>query len=494
MKAFAGCCFPGIFTLSLCLGLAFPVTSFAAQSWYVSPTGNDTNSGSPAQPFRQIRKALTKVHPGDRVLVADGNYLGFDLDSISGSNGAPITIQATGTNAVVLKTTDRSDNRDTIFINDSSYIVVDGLRSFGANRAALRIQSGDHVTVRNCVFGDNATWGILTGHSPDLLIENNECYNSATQHGIYVANSADRPVVRGNRCHDNFGSGIQLNADLNTPPGDGIITQALIENNLIYNNGRGGGGGLNLDGVQDSIIRNNLLYTNHASGIIFFRIDGAEGPRGNQILHNTIDQASDGRWALGIKSTTGTNYVRNNILLNRHSFRGGLQFSNIFDANNTDTDYNVLSVISTNDGNTALTLAQWKLLGHDSHSMTGSIATVFAGANAGNYLLKTNSPAVNAALSLGITNDFDGNLRPSGPAPDIGCYELSPLRLQLLRELNGDFRITVFGGAGATYQIESAPALAGWTPMATFLRSNRPIELTVPNTATQRFYRASWAP
>jgi len=79
----------------------------------------------------------------------------------------------------------------------SSYVVLDGLRSFNANRAAVRIDQADHVTVRNGVFGNNATWGIFTDFSDDLLLENNECYASGTQHGIYVSNSGDRPVQVG---------------------------------------------------------------------------------------------------------------------------------------------------------------------------------------------------------------------------------------------------------------------------------------------------------
>src|SRR5581483_4545268 len=168
--------------LMLAFAAAIPAI-FAAQTFYVAPTGSDTNSGSQASPLRQIQAAIPKLHPGDLVLVADGTYLGFDVDGVDGSNGAPITIQSLGTNAVVIVTTNRLDNRDTIFINDSAYVSIDGLRSFNANRAALRIEGGDHVTLRNCWFGNNATWGILTGHSPDLLIENNECYGSVTQHG-----------------------------------------------------------------------------------------------------------------------------------------------------------------------------------------------------------------------------------------------------------------------------------------------------------------------
>ena len=42
---------------------------------------------------------------------------------------------------------------------------------------------------------------------------------------------------------------------------DGIISGALVENNVIYNNGLGGGSGINCDGVQNSVIRNNLNGT-----------------------------------------------------------------------------------------------------------------------------------------------------------------------------------------------------------------------------------------
>ncbi len=184
-----------------------------AATYYVAPTGSDAGSCSSTAPCRQIRRGLALAGPGDTVLVADGDYLGFDVRDRDGSAASPITIRAAGTNARVLKTTDRSDNRDTIFVTYSSYVVIDGLRSFSANRAAVRVDASQHITIRNGVFGANATWGIFTDFSDDLLIENNECYGSVSQHGIYVSNSGDRPVVRGNRVHDNRASGIQLNAD-----------------------------------------------------------------------------------------------------------------------------------------------------------------------------------------------------------------------------------------------------------------------------------------
>ena len=479
--------------VTLIFAFVSALAGHAAQTFYVSPTGNDTNSGTMLQPFRQIRKGIAIAGPGDKILVGDGTYLGFDVSGKNGTSNAPITIRALGTNANVLVTTDRGDNRDTIFISFSSWIEVDGLRAFNANRAAVRVDESPHITVRNGVFGNNTTWGIFTDFSDDLLLENNECFGSVGQHGIYVSNSGDRPTVRGNRCHDNTGAGVQLNADVSQQPGDGIITGALLENNIIYNNGAGGGGAMNLDGVQDSVVRNNLLFNNHASGVICFKIDGAQGPRGMQILHNTIDMAADARWALSLLNTTGSNYVRNNILLARGSTRGGLRFVTNTDVNNTDSDYNVLNNVTPNDGNTRYTLAQWQALGHEPHSVTGTLTNLFIDDTIGNYHLATNAPALNIAQSISnAPADLEGSDRPFGAAPDIGCYEQHPLKLQLIPVGASQSVLQLIGGASRTYQLEASDSFSSWTNLASLLSSNQPLRYLDTNAPAfaRRFYRA----
>lgn len=394
-----------------------------AAVFHVSATGSDGNSGSAASPFRQIRRALMSAVPGDTILVGDGGYLGFDLAGKIGGASSVLTIRALGQGANVLPTSDRSDNRDTIHVSSSAWVVIEGLRAFNGNRASVRVNASHHVTIRNGVFGDNATWGIFTNHSDDLLLEGNVCFGSVAEHGIYVSNSGDRPVVRGNRSYGNRGAGIQLNADA-SQGGDGLITGAVIENNILSGNGAGGGGAINLDGVQDSIVRNNLLYDNHASGITNFQIDGAAGPRGMRILNNTIDQAADGRWAVLISETTGVNVVRNNILYNRHSFRGGLLFGDAADAAATDSDYNVMDWISTDNGASRISLAQWKTLGHDANSLSATLASLFVSPASADYHLSPGSPARDRGVALvDVPQDLEGRARPAGIAFDIGCYE-----------------------------------------------------------------------
>ena len=399
--------------------------------FYVSPSGNDANGCTFALPCRQIRKALTLVTPGATILVADGSYLGFDVNDVHGTAAAPITIKAKGTGAQVTVTTDRADNRDTIFVTFSSYIVIDGLRSSGANRAAVRVDQSPNVTIRNGVFGNNATWGIFTDFSDDLLLESNECFGSGTQHGIYVSNSGDRPIVRDNRSHDNAGGGIQLNADLSAG-GDGIITGALIEQNVIYNNGTAGGAARSTStACRTRSSGTTSSTTTTPPGSSNFQIDGAQGPQGMQILHNTIDMA-----------------VGRPMGAAHHGTRRA--------PTSSGTTSSTTSTPSAAGSPTAapadVDQHRQRLQHHGPRDARRRRQRVHAGAMAGpgaraalvqrdtclplgrppraDYHLKAGSPAIDKGPALAnATGDMDRNVRPWGAASDIGADEVVPANL-----------------------------------------------------------------
>ncbi len=410
----------------LCLvvsGIVVSAAGAAAMTVYVSPSGSDSGDGSSARPYRQIRRALAAAPPGLTVLVADGEYLGFTLEDVHGAAGAPITVRALGQNAVVVPTTDRSYNLDNIVVNYSSWISLDGLRSAGAGRAGVRVTVSPHVTVRNGVYGNNARWGIFTGYSDDLLIEGNECFGSRTEHGIYVSNAGDRPVVRGNWVHDNNAAGIQFNSETDDGS-DGLISGAVIENNVVYRNGAAGGAGLALYALQESVVRNNLLWGNHASGIVFWQGDGALGPRDVQVVHNTVDMPADAKWALHFSDTAGPNLVRNNILLCRQGWRGGLRYTTAGDVANVDSDYNLIDRVSDDDGEEMMPLADWRARGHEAHSVTASPDTLWLNPATGDYHLRNGAAAVDRGQQVaGVLVDLEGRVRPAGNAVDLGAFE-----------------------------------------------------------------------
>ncbi len=393
---------------------------------YVSPTGDDTATGSSTAPWKTLQRAVQNARAGDLIIARPGRYAGFVMGWDGPQNGTqtnPITVQAEP-GAIIESRNART--ADGINLEGASYIVIDGFTVTNGGtitRAGIRSVTNQGVVIRNNQIDSMGRWGILTGFSNNILIENNVTSRSQAEHGIYVSNACVNPIVRNNQVWGNAGNGIHMNGDL-SQGGNGLITNALVEKNLIYDNGRTGGSGINGDGVQNSKIINNVLYNNHASGISLYRIDGADGARNNLVANNTVLMASDGRWALNIQNGSTGNTVINNILYNAHSFRGSLDIS-ADSLPGFASDYNVVMERFAVDGGSVQTLSQWtQRSGQDQHSVVAAPASLFLNAAANDYHLTGTSPARDAGTTRAeVRNDRDGIGRPIGPAFDIGAYE-----------------------------------------------------------------------
>ena len=403
-----------------------------AATYYVAPNGNNNNPGTAIQPWATLQKAVDAVAPGDVIIVRAGTYAGCRIGK-SGIANSPITLKAdAGARPLINSLASTNRHQSLIEIENFdlrvSYWVIDGFEISGAPRHGVDIRNADYITVQNCFSHNNGSTsvrgdGIFLGFSERPTLQFNELsFNS--EHGLYHSNSADYPTIRGNRLHHNTNAGIHINGDL-SQGGDGVISFGLIEKNVIWENGAGGGSGINCDGLSDSVIRNNLLFANRASGISLYAIDAAAGASRNQVLHNTIIQAASGRWCLnipasdGIASPTG-NIVKNNIFIHPGT-RGSVT---TYSASALQSDYNiVVNRFSQDDGNTFITLSAWQAAGQDQHSIVSTPETLFVDVANNNYRLKTGSPALNAGTTSNVTEDADGVPRPQGAAADIGCYE-----------------------------------------------------------------------
>jgi hypothetical protein len=60
--------------LTMALGLAWPVASGFASTYYVAPNGADTNSGGSNSPYATITRAQTAAAAGDTVYLRGGTY------------------------------------------------------------------------------------------------------------------------------------------------------------------------------------------------------------------------------------------------------------------------------------------------------------------------------------------------------------------------------------------------------------------------------------
>jgi hypothetical protein len=366
------------------------------------------------------------VAAGDTVWINPGVYAGGVTVTTSGTSTDPITFRANGAGVVIEGS---GGERDAFFIDQADYIIVDGLTIQHAQRAGVRISLSDHVTVRNCTLADNGTWGLFTDFSDYTTVEDCGSYGAVLEHGIYISNSSDYPTIRRNRLHHNRNCGLHMNGDISMG-GDGVISFGLVEGNTIYENGLGGGSGINMDGVTHTLVRNNLLYSNHASGVSLYQIDGGSGAHHNQVYNNTILMAADGRWAINIPNASGTdNSLANNILYNAHPWRGSISLASP-SLSGFSSDYNVvMERFSADDGDTRLDLAEWQALGYDLHSLVATPEQLFVNPTGADYHLKPGSPAIDAGVLLNeVTQDLEGQPRPQGSAYDIGAYE----RVQVL--------------------------------------------------------------
>jgi len=325
-------------------GTGTTVTPGKNTTYVVAPSGNDTNPGTAELPFATLQKAADVAGAGDTVVAKPGEYAGFNVEDKNGTAEAPIVFRGeTGAKVTRPGPTAKKPPVNTasksfdwprwphgITVQRASYVVIEGFEVTGMpgeeregakllhrGGAGIRLEATRHVTVRKNNSHDNGRWAIFGGFCDDAVVEENTAAGSKLEHGIYLSNSGDRPVIRKNKVFGNLASGIQINADNNFDSDeykafamvDGVTTGARIEENEIRDNGRGGGAAINLDGVSDSTIRGNTLTNNHATGIALFQENGATGSRNNTVTENTIDMAADARWAIqmvGCQDISGT--------------------------------------------------------------------------------------------------------------------------------------------------------------------------------------------
>jgi hypothetical protein len=413
-----------VFVLS-CLLATLPVS---AATYYIAPppAGDDGHPGTLVQPWATLQRAAGQVRPGDTVHVRDGHYAGGHFTR-SGTAAEPIVLAAYPGETPVINA-NNPVTIDGINLEGASHMVVEGFTVIETDRAGIRAVECENVVIRRNRADLNTRWGIFTGFCDDLLIEHNETSRSTDEHGIYVSNSGDRPVIRNNLIWGNNANGIHMNGDASAG-GDGIISHALVENNIIFDNGSAGGSGINCDGVQDSLIRNNLIHSSRAGGISLYRIDGGGPSSGNRVLNNTVlTSSSTGRWALNIRDGAVDTTVRNNILWTDHGFRGSISLG-ADSLPGLSSDRNaVMDRFSTDAGNSRITLAQWRAAtGQDQQSFISTPAALFADAGADDYRLADGSPAVDAGETRAdVPRDLAGKPRPHGTSHDIGAYEQMP--------------------------------------------------------------------
>jgi len=398
----------------------------ASNTYYVSPSGNDTNPGSLEQPWKTPQKAGSTAVAGDTVIFRGGIYYGQLIPQNSGNltNGW-ITFKAYPEEEPIII----NDNywSKGIFIDSVNFIEINGITAVaaGSNGPGIGITNAHHIRILNCVARDSATSGIATTYGIDYItIEGNRVYGNSNigqynGSGISIwqaggLNYDNQPgyhiIIRNNLIYDNRnltvtptdGNGIILdNNDLGGTP-DLQNPNTLIANNVIF--GNGGGCIVMLNSSNADILHNTCYHnveteriSNNCNGEITLRRSYSYSSAINIQVYNNLVYGKGGTCNDGSSQA----YVFRIICSN-----GCPQFS---------SDYNLWY-----NGDVD------QLGPHDiiANPMFQSLSLDPTEAD---FTLLSNSPAIESGsdqFEMEVSRDFLGTPRPWGDGFDMGAYEI----------------------------------------------------------------------
>ncbi len=432
--------------IPLCLlWLAGPPALYG-RTLFLSPTGDDSVAVAHGAELRTLKHAVGCLAPGDTLIVREGTYQGGVWITVAATGEAPVLIRGESLEAVI---SGSGSQVDALRVQEASYVTIDRLTVRQATRAGLGVRFSNHIRVTRSRFADNGTWGIFTSFADDIHFEGNECCGSIEQHGIYHSNSGDRFVIRGNLVHHNAGNGIHLNGDPEIPGGDGVLNFGLVEDNIIYENGKLGGGAINMTHVHDILVRNNLIYNNYANAFTVYQDTGTfeQGSKRVVIMGNTVYfQPNTGRCNINIQTTSQKVLAAGNIFVSGGR-RGNLQVESDH-LESIVSDYNILwgvgDTCSLERKDNIYNLHYWRsLTGNEVHSVVAD--PDFLDIENSDFRPAESSPAVDGGMPLDSVKavlerlggfewmqalldslpdeDIRTSKRPRGAGPDAGAYE-----------------------------------------------------------------------
>lgn len=449
-----------------------------AANYYVATTGNDTNAGTEAAPFKTIQKAANTANAGDTVYIRGGTYSGVVLVSKSGTAGNPITFTNYPGETPVLDATGKTsaDYWNGIFTirgtatNKTRYVRVSGLKvqnNTSSNGFGISCYDCADVEIRNNKTYNTRLSGIVVGYGDRVVVDGNDiekANNGGEHENLSVLRESSFVTVTNNVVHDNGndaggGEGIDIKQGShdvlvqgNTVYNNtkvGIYVDAwnkhtyniLIDRNKVYGIGKSAitlgsecGGPL-----RNVTISNNLVYNNTRHGVNIgiwgdmFGQCGSPAPtpgniNGVKIVNNTIV----GNGQVGINYTRdagvpvhpefGNIYIANNLIHdNGHKT---LNFAGCPISNNGNADVASHYTIENNllNGPSGKPRCDWgsEMLGVNPVLAAPQLAS------ATDFHLTANSPAIDAGTATNAPDhDYDGLIRPMNGVWDIGAYEFS---------------------------------------------------------------------
>jgi hypothetical protein len=178
-----------------------------ANTFYISPTGNDAASGrSPAQAWATFDRAWQGIYPGDTLILLDGIYYQrLNPNRRNGEPGNPITIKALNDGQAII---DGQYQRVPLKLGNTwpgpigNYFVIEGIVARNSNDYVIVIDGGQHNVLRR-VSAYNANTdtnshviGIIWPSAQHNLLE--DCVAAGTGRKMIMTYQSSNNTIR--RC------------------------------------------------------------------------------------------------------------------------------------------------------------------------------------------------------------------------------------------------------------------------------------------------------
>lgn len=228
-------------------------------NWFVSPNGNDSNSGSSSSPFKTIQAALSKASSGQVIVLGDGTYVSSSIGVTK-----PVTIIAQNKWKAIISST--SGCNPAFSVNASNVTLQDLRISVSSSNVKCSTQSSANGAIR--------AW---EQNTPNINQTNKSTGNVGfVARGLLVDASSMRDV------------GIKSNQD------NSLIEGCEVHSSIEFFNN------------ANSVARNNTVYGGDSWGDSFY---GKGGVRNLQIYNNTVHMTDSQGRGLFLGGNSGNQWV-----------------------------------------------------------------------------------------------------------------------------------------------------------------------------------------
>ncbi len=428
-----------------------PITMVGKPVYYVSPDGNDYNSGTLSSPWKTMTKAAKMVSPGDTVYVRAGVYMEAVRIEASGTEQKPINFLAYPGENPILDGNNRLPHSWTGLITAAGdWIRISGFEIRNSAYVGLQLEGrhdrADHIFSHHnqldgmFIQGD---YGIIENSRlwKNAMINENDALGNrepalATARDS-VDGTTDYAIIRNNVVWENWGIGID------TFESNGTI----IESNIIHDNI----GNVKISDATNIVCNRNFLYMvpgspTYGLGANYGILLGDEKynpPSANITITNNIAYGNlkNLSWYVGVQGGG-----MNNVLIANNTFANNMpnggNHRNIDINSGTHNNVRIYNNIIIQDDSQPIediAIDPEVMISNNLWSKPPRTAILGDGDIIGNpylqltkdpysvdwYKLTGYSPAIGHALSLTeVPLDYFGNIREA--PPDIGADEFFP--------------------------------------------------------------------